>query len=135
MEFPGAPFAQNQTPFGFGFIYFFLLGATPLAYGKFPGKVFKHSCSCQAILQPQQHGILNPLNEARDQTCILMDTSQVLNPLSHHGILLVLVLYPLILIPIPSFILFFFSFFVFCPFLGPLSRHMEVPRLGVELEL
>ena len=29
----------------------------------------------------------------------------------------------------------FFFFFVFLPFLGPLPRHMEVPRLGVELEL
>ena len=29
---------------------------------------------------------------------------------------------------------FFFSFFVFLPFLGPLPRHMEVPRLGVESE-
>ena len=26
-------------------------------------------------------------------------------------------------------------FFVFLPFLGPLLRHMEVPRLGVEMEL
>ena len=29
----------------------------------------------------------------------------------------------------------FFFFFVFLPFLGPLLRHMEVPRLGVKLEL
>ena len=29
----------------------------------------------------------------------------------------------------------FFSFFVFLPFLGPLLRHMEVLRLGVESEL
>ena len=29
--------------------------------------------------------ILNPLSEARDQTFILMDTSQVLNALSHNG--------------------------------------------------
>ena len=28
--------------------------------------------------------ILNSLSEARDQTCILMDTSQVRNPLSHN---------------------------------------------------
>ena len=27
-------------------------------------------------LQPQQHGILNPLSEARDQTHTLMDTSR-----------------------------------------------------------
>ena len=26
-------------------------------------------------------------------------------------------------------------FFVFLPFLGPLPRHMEVPRLGVQSEL
>ena len=32
-------------------------------------------------------------------------------------------------------ILFFFFLFVFLPFLGPLPQHMEVPRLGVELEL
>ena len=30
---------------------------------------------------------------------------------------------------------FFFFFFGFLPFLGPLPRHMEVPRLGVESEL
>ena len=32
------------------------------------------------------------------------------------------------------FSLFFFLFF-FCHFFGPLSRHMEVPRLGVESEM
>ena len=31
-------------------------------------------------------------------------------------------------------VLSFFFFFVFLPFLGPLSRHMEVPRLGVQSE-
>ena len=31
------------------------------------------------------HQILNPLRDARDQTQILMDTSQGLNPLSHNG--------------------------------------------------
>ena len=30
---------------------------------------------------------------------------------------------------------FFFFFLSFCHFLGPLPRHMEVPRLGVESEL
>ena len=32
-----------------------------------------------------QHWILNPLSKAGNWTCILMDTSQVLNPLSPHG--------------------------------------------------
>ena len=31
--------------------------------------------------------------------------------------------------------LFFFFFLVFLLFLGPLPRHMEVPRLGVQSEL
>ena len=33
------------------------------------------------------------------------------------------------------FLFFNFYFFVFLPFLGLLPWHMEVPRLGVELEL
>ena len=31
-----------------------------------------------------QRQILNPLSEARDRTCVLMDTSRLLNPLSHN---------------------------------------------------
>ena len=33
------------------------------------------------------------------------------------------------------FLFFLFFFFVSLPFLGPLPRHREVPRLGVESEL
>ena len=33
------------------------------------------------------------------------------------------------------FLKLIFFFFVFLPFLGPLPRHMEVPRLGVLSEL
>ena len=40
---------------------------------------------CDLHRSSWQHWILNPLSEARDQTCILMDTSQVLNLLSHNG--------------------------------------------------
>ena len=35
----------------------------------------------------------------------------------------------------PLSLFFFFFFLVFLLFIGPLPRHMEVPRLGVELEL
>ena len=47
-------------------------------------------CRIQAALLTyaaafQQCQILNPLSRARDRTCILFDTSWVLNPLSHNG--------------------------------------------------
>ena len=38
---------------------------------------------CDLCHSSQQCWILNPLSEARDQTCNLKDTSQVCNPLSH----------------------------------------------------
>ena len=34
-------------------------------------------------------------------------------------------------LPLLLFFFFFFFFCLFLPFLGPLSQHMEVPRLGV----
>uniref|UniRef100_A0A4X1WCH5 Uncharacterized protein n=1 Tax=Sus scrofa TaxID=9823 RepID=A0A4X1WCH5_PIG len=40
---------------------------------------------CDLHHSSQQCWILNPLSEARDQTCDLMDTRQVHNPLSHGG--------------------------------------------------
>ena len=40
---------------------------------------------CNLCHSSQQHQILNPVSEARDRTLILMDTSRVLNPLSHKG--------------------------------------------------
>ena len=41
-----------------------------------------HVCNLQSSLQ--QHQIFNPLSEARDGTCILIDTSRVLNLLSYN---------------------------------------------------
>ena len=55
-----------------------------MSYGSFHARG-QISCNCQPTPQPQQHQIFNPLSEARDQTCILMDTSWVPNPLSHNG--------------------------------------------------
>ena len=42
-----------------------------------------HICHLHCSLQ--QRLILNPLSKARDQTCIFMDTSCVLNLLHHNG--------------------------------------------------
>ena len=43
------------------------------------------SCTCELRHGSRQYQDPNPLSEARDQTYILMNTSQVLNPLSHNG--------------------------------------------------
>ena len=43
----------------------------------------RHICNLRCGLR--HHWILNSLSEAKDQTHILMDTSRVLNPLSHNG--------------------------------------------------
>ena len=43
------------------------------------------SCTCDLHCTLWQHWIFNSLSEARDQTHILMDISQVPNPLSHNG--------------------------------------------------
>ena len=43
------------------------------------------SCICDLHCSLWQCQILNPLSEARNQTLILMNTSWVLNPLSHNG--------------------------------------------------
>ena len=42
-----------------------------------------HICDLHQSLQ--KHQILNPPSEARDQTCILMDTMLVLKLLNHNG--------------------------------------------------
>ena len=62
----------------------------------------------------------NPLSEAKDQTCILMDTSWILNQLSHNGNLLIFL-----------FIVYFiFYCILILVFLGLHPRHVKVPRPG-----
>ena len=78
----------------------FLFRAEPVAYGSSQpmGQIRLAAAvytTATAMLDPshicdpgcglQQHQILSSLSEARDRTCILMDTSHVLNPLSHNG--------------------------------------------------
>ena len=72
---------------------------------------------CDLHHSSQQLGILNPMSEASNWTCVLMDTSQICFHWATAGT--------------P----FFLVFFVVVVFLGPHPRHMEVPRLGVETEL
>ena len=43
------------------------------------------SCVCDLHQCSRQCWILNPLSQARDRTCILVDTSWFLNLLSHNG--------------------------------------------------
>ena len=43
------------------------------------------SCNCELHCSFRQCQILNLLTEARDPTHILINTSPVLNPLSHNG--------------------------------------------------
>ena len=47
--------------------------------------VWDPSHACNLHYSSRQCSILNPLSEARDQTSVLIDTSQVLDPLSHDG--------------------------------------------------
>ena len=56
----------------------------PLAYATATA-MLGPSHICNLHHSSQQRQILNPLSKARDQTCILIDTAQVLNLLSHNG--------------------------------------------------
>ena len=114
---------------------FCLFRATSVAYGSSLslnslGRGLSHSHSdtrsklyLGSTAYSRQCQILNPLRVARDQTCVLMDTSQV------HTTEPQCELHALV------FFFFFFFFLIFLPLLGPLPRHMEVPRLGVQSEL
>ena len=74
----------------------FIFNATPAAYGSSqvgaepelelpPYAIAIAMGDLSSICGPTiAHWILNPLREARDQTHILMDTSQVRNLLSHN---------------------------------------------------
>ena len=97
------PSAKNtdQTPSHFiflSFFFFLLLHLEPMAVTRLgveselqlpayatatatPGP----NCLCNLHRSSLQHRIFNPPSEARDRAFILMDTSWLLNPLSHSG--------------------------------------------------
>ena len=81
----------NSHRFWSLYFFFFFLRATPEAYGGSQARgqigavatslatataVPDPSCICDLHQSSQKRWILNPLSEARDRTCVLMDTSQ-----------------------------------------------------------
>ena len=74
---------------------------------------------CNLHHSSQQHQILNLLSKARDQTRNLMGPSNSLTTVPRQELL----------------VLFVFIFYLFFVFLGLHLKHMEVPRLGIKLEL
>ena len=89
--------STTGIPLFFTFFFFFLVffvfsRAAPMAYGSFQARdqigntVLTYTTAtatqdlshvCELHHSSRQCQILNPLSEARDQTCILMDTSQI----------------------------------------------------------
>jgi len=131
------------------FDWVFGFRATPAAYGgsqargpiRATAASLHHShsntgskpCVCDLQHCSWQRWFPDPLSKARGQTCILMDTSQICFCCAARGSpwRAVFCLFVCFLF----FCHFFFFFFLTFLFLGPLLRHMEVPRLGVESEL
>ena len=86
--------STNQYRYAF---HLFFFRATPVRYrsswarGQIGAAAasLRHSNSndtiCDLWHSSQQCWILNPLKKTRDQICIIIDTSQVLNLLSHNG--------------------------------------------------
>ena len=73
---PYALYLKNTT---FCFVLFLLLPfrATSTAYGSSQARGQIRATAASLNHSPWQHWILNPLSDARDGSCILMDPSQV----------------------------------------------------------
>ena len=71
--------------FLFSVFVFLLFRSTLAAYGSSQARGRIRATAASLHHSPRHHQIPDPLNEARDLTGVLMDTSQVLNPLSHNG--------------------------------------------------
>ena len=70
--------AKNiMSSFLFFFFFSWIFRAAPMAYGGSQARGLIGAIAADLYHSSQQHWILNPLSEARDPTCVLMDTSQV----------------------------------------------------------
>ena len=83
-------FCQN-VELGFYFLFlnlfnfnFFLFTAASAAYGSSRARGWIRSAAASLCHGYSNTSSFNPLNEARDITRVLMDTSRVLNPLSYN---------------------------------------------------
>ena len=64
--------------------HFYILRATPVAYGDFQARSHQ-SCSHRPTLQQQQRWIFNPVSKARDRISVHMDASQIVNHWATRG--------------------------------------------------
>ena len=69
----------------FLFCFGLFFRATPAAYGSSQARDWIRAAAAGLHHSSWQRQIHKPLNEARNPTCILMNTSRVLNLLSHSG--------------------------------------------------
>ena len=89
-----------------------------------PGRI------CKIHRNSGQHWILNPLSKARDRTYILMNTSRVLNLLSHNRNSNFIIFYSSIVT-----VQYYITFPILILFLWLHQWPVEVPGLGVESAL
>ena len=86
--FDACIYCDRILPLSFSFFFFCLFRAALAAYGSSQARVKLEAYATATAIQDlshicylhhswQQCWILNPLSRARDQTCVLMDTSQV----------------------------------------------------------
>ena len=111
-------------------LVFCLFRATPTADGDSQVRGQIGATAAGLRHKPQQRQILNPLSKARDKIRNLVVPSWICSHCATMGTPFIKIFKKLI-----QLILFYFGFFFFLVYLGLHLRHMEVPRLGVELEL
>ena len=67
---------------------FFFFRATPMAYGSSQARGRIRAAAASLPHNSRQHQILNPLNEVRDRTQVLMDTSWVVTAVPQQKLLI-----------------------------------------------